>query len=170
MSQSRLALLAGCVLLAVALRPGDPAPRKAWVVQELSWRFLSNGDPFRLDDGEPGHAVRLFASRGGAEAAARALELDARRGKNPFHHQAAGGHGRLGPFTSDERALLAVLRREGLAPPAYSDDLPRFVDEEPWAAWWDVEAPKWDEARRTRVWDALDRVRFFRVVEVRLEP
>jgi hypothetical protein len=38
-----------------------------------------------------------------------------------------------------------------------------------WAAWWEANAPAMSDDQRARVWQALDKVRFYEVVETELE-
>lgn len=66
--------------------------------------------------------------------------------------------------------LLALLRAEGLTPPA---DFPSPGDDAcawTWADWWEDHRSGWDEALVARLWNALDRVHFYEVLEVPLQP
>jgi hypothetical protein len=171
------------LLLAVALRWGrTPAPevevaralpQKVFVVQELNWRFTARGEPDVLDEGRPGKPVKVFVDRDRADAFCRDLERQ-KRGVNPFRYQPDPTDGTyLDQYaTRGEDALLAFVRSEGLTPPIRDSDPSRNyhgLNGEPWVIWWDEHCQGWDDRLRERLWDALDRVRFYEVVEVALE-
>jgi hypothetical protein len=76
------------------------------------------------------------------------------------------------------------LEAEGLEPPAgqraawlaweaQKHNSPRRYDPESYKAWWEWwhdNSRQWPAEQRERVWDRLDRVRFYDVVEVEAEP
>jgi hypothetical protein len=101
-----------------------------------------------------GERVTCFDDAGEADADCWRREALVRAGVNPFACGAAFCYltgldeGRLGDWVQDA----------GLTPPA----APGL---ESWREWWAEREPAMTELQRARVWEALDRVRFFRVVE-----
>jgi hypothetical protein len=178
------ALIAGALLLAAGFRLGrasrpqeDTAratPRTVYVIQEFSWRFRGSREPLLLDDGRPGKPVKAFAERGRADARCQELNRQRRATSNPFRYmpEATGGSFFDQYTTMGAAAFPALLRAEGLAPPPADslahgdeDDLARV-----WADWWDEHRKEWDDRLAERLWDALDRLSFYEVVEVPAEP
>ena len=153
-------------------------PAKVYLVQSRNWQenefdedgnFYENGGP---GEGTP---VKLFADYAAAEAFARRKELEVRDGTNPFRFSAFGRpesgypfrdngfEGRLGSATSmDEPVLRDWLLDAGLTPP------PPATRKKPvdWAGWWDENVDEMSDLQRAKVWEALDKVRFFEVVEL----
>src|SRR5262249_21698134 len=126
------------------------------------------------DEGRPGKAVKVFVDRDRAHAFCRDLNRRKRAGVNPFRCQpepTAGSY--LDQYASKgEDALLAFVRSEGLTPPVRDPDPStdyRGLYGEPWVIWWDKHREGWDDSLAERLWDALDRFRFYEVVEVALE-
>jgi hypothetical protein len=62
-------------------------------------------------------------------------------------------------------AFLAFIRAQGLTPPA---DYPGGEDDLAWAwgEWWEEHILAWDKGLVERLWDVLDGLRFYEVVEV----
>lgn len=58
------------------------------------------------------------------------------------------------------------LREAGLEPPAEAA-IGRWLRD--WASWWDQHAPRMTDHQRAKVWQALDRLRFYEIVETELE-
>jgi hypothetical protein len=148
-------------------------PRTVYVVQEFNWRFTARGDPYVLDEGAPGRPVRAFVEQGSAAAYCRDLNHQ-KRGVNPFRYSPEPTSGSyLDQYTTmGEDAFLALVRSEGLIPPVRDPDPSKDYHGlygEPWVIWWDKHSEKWDDRLVERLWDALDRVRFYEVVEVALE-
>jgi hypothetical protein len=103
--------------------------------------------------------VATFAERDAAEADCAERERQARARVNPFRRGGAS----LADLTSLEPAVWHDwLLDAGVAPPAPGPD--GVTD---WGQWWDAEQGRWDELQRARVWQGLDRMRFFAVVEGR---
>src|SRR5262245_49430481 len=143
------ALLAAGYWLGRVSRPeggGGPAPsRTVHVVQKFNWRFTARGCPLVLDEGAPGRPVRVFVERDAAAAYCRGLNRKERE-PNPFRYQPEPTDGTfLDQYaTMGEDAFLALLRSEGLVPPARdSDPVNRGLYEEPWVIWWDRQREKW---------------------------
>jgi hypothetical protein len=119
--------------------------RHVWRRHEGRWLSLPGADP-----------VRLFHDRPTAEAAAREMEWDLRRRVNPFLCGAAALHYQT---SFDAARLYDWCLDHGLDPPGVT------ADSAAWAAWWDTHPEGFTPAQRAAVWEVLDRVRFFRVVE-----
>src|SRR5262249_46321262 len=100
---------------------------------------------------------------------------------NPFAY--GGSFPALDDFTSTPTAeFIAWLEQQGLQPPdgerqrwqqwqsgpqvvgGYDQDSQESYD--CWWFWWHDNAPTWDGELRRRVWERLDKVRLFEVVEV----
>ena len=131
-----------------------PAPR--YVLNRLNWRW-SDAGLVRL----PGEVrVASFDDPQSAEAERRTREAAARERVNPF----ASG---LAPF--EQTSMPPGVFRDwlldgGIDPPA------EFDDPGAWGRWWEAESPGWTADQRAKVWEALDRVRFFRVEERPARP
>jgi hypothetical protein len=173
------ALFAGVCLLAAVLwwgrglQPeagmGQSRPQKVYVVQEIHWRFTSRGSPYELCEGQPGTPMKAFLDQDQASACCSDLNRQRQAKENPFDYQpeeTAGTY--LDQYaTRGEAAFLALVRAEGLVPPVRDPDPFKVLFPEPWVAWWSKLPP--DDQRRARLWAALDRVRFYKVVEVALD-
>jgi hypothetical protein len=130
--------------------------------------------PHRL----PPPVLQAFANREAAEA----FRADRERGLpvppvdfNPLRYVRD-----LGRVTSlDEPRLRDWLMDAGLTPPEPpAPRLPTVLDavlhwfrpaapdHSYWEAWWDDQSPRWTDSQRQHVWQALDRVPRFAVVEV----
>jgi hypothetical protein len=149
-------------------------PQKVFVVQELNWRFPARGDPYIQDEGRPGKPIKVFVDRDRAWAFCRDLNRQKRAGQNPFWYQPEPTDGSyLDQYASKgDDALLAFVRSEGLTPPIRDPDPSKGYHGlygEPWVIWWDKHREGWDDRLVERLWEALDRVRFYEVVELPLE-
>jgi hypothetical protein len=103
-------------------------------------------------------AVARFATYEDAEADRQRRERVARGETNPFHLRQRN----LGAVTSLDSDILADwLLDAGVDPPTPEPDGTRR-----WGDWWDARMPDLHEL----VWPALDRLRFFDVVELPAEP
>ena len=136
-----------------------------FLVQETSWGywlgFQQNygrkvGE--MLKTGEGGTPVKLFTDREKAEAFRREQEEAQRQKVNPFEHCE-----KLADCTTfPPEVLHDWLLDAGLTTPA-----PGSKDElKAWKAWWGKSKKTMTEAQRAKVWEALDRFRFFEVVEL----
>ncbi|HEX3151912.1 MAG TPA: hypothetical protein VHR66_27820 [Gemmataceae bacterium] len=97
-----------------------------------------------------------FDDRASAESAARVQEWDFRRRVNPFHFGGPALHYQTG---FDAARLFDWCLDHGLDPPALT------ADSGPWETWWDAHKQGFTASQRAALWEALDRVRFFRVSE-----
>jgi hypothetical protein len=103
--------------------------------------------------------VASFPDADAAHADCARRESEARAAVNPF----AGPDDWLGSRTGlDADRLHDWLLDCGADPPA-----PDAEGRRDWAGWWERSAPHWGEEQRARVWQALDRVQLFRVVQRR---
>jgi hypothetical protein len=174
------ALLAGAVLVAAGyrLRLAQPeevmsssTSRPIYLVQQLRYRSTSRGYHYLQDEGRPGNIVKAFADRSQAEAHCRELNFQ-KRSENPFCYLpfSFDSYPFLDRYTSmGHAAFLAFIESEGLTPPTRDYSKHYDMYEEPWVDWWEAQKP-WGEQRLERMWAALDKVRFYEVVEVTLEP
>ncbi len=151
-----------------------------FVVARMTWRVT--GFPHTFVQLPGSNRVAAFADREAAEADRWAREVAARRTVNPF---------RCGTTWAERSHLPEPVFRDfindaGVEPPTLVP-LPdtdengkplsgferRYVPRAPapagtfrdWAAWWDATAPNLSAEQVARVWEGLDRVRFFRVEE-----
>jgi hypothetical protein len=122
---------------------------------EYLWEWLK--PPFR--SWKP---IRAFASRADAEAYSRELEAAERIMHNPFTWGES-----LEDITSfDAPRLHDWLLDAGVTPPEITVDAPSGEPIFQWIAWWEEVASEMTEAQRNHVFDAADKVRLFRVVEM----
>jgi len=68
----------------------------------------------------------------------------------------------LEPPDEGESDALSVM---GLEPPVEAES-GKVRD---WPSWWDQHAPRMTDQQRAKVWQALDRLRFYEIVETELE-
>jgi hypothetical protein len=130
--------------------------KTVYLVQQVPWEEDAELEGhFVRGDLEEGSSVQGFSDRGRAEALCAELERDFRGRFNPFLY----GRG-LDDWTSwPECVLRDWLLDAGLSPPESG------ADPADWVAWWEAHQPL-TELQRQRVWEGLDRVRFFAVVEL----
>jgi hypothetical protein len=127
-------------------------PDPVYTLHRLVWRRHAGGW-LNLPGSDP---IRTYSDRATAEAAATELEWDIRGRVNPFrcggprlHYQTAFDAARLFDWCLDH----------GLDPPGVTPESAT------WADWWDAHREGFTAAQRAAVWEVLDRVRFFRVIE-----
>jgi hypothetical protein len=126
-----------------------------WLVRRFHWRkFPTSAEPryVRL----PGAwTVAEFDDRADAEADRWQREQALRERINPF---------RCGFDLADCTHLPAYAFKDFLLDdsvrPAKYDSYARIN----WGKWWDTHSPGWNFDRRGRIWEGLDKVRFFEVV------
>jgi hypothetical protein len=126
-----------------------------FVVKRLNWR--RNGQSFYRFPGEI--RVASFDSTDEAEAYRRQQEEKARGVVNPFAGTLAPPP--LEQTSLPEEVLCDWLEDCGIDPPAAK----RRTGRRDWAAWWQKNSPRWSAEQRRAVWERLDRVSFYRVVE-----
>jgi hypothetical protein len=104
--------------------------------------------------------VSAHSTRDEAEAQCRRLEEEARRIVNPFLY---GGASLFYQTSLDEGRWGDWVQDAGLEPPA-ARNTPG------WWKWWKMGHEGWTALEWVRLWEGLDRVRFYRVVERPLRP
>jgi hypothetical protein len=149
---------------------------KTYVVQRVEWRYVDRSLPLERAEGA-GAPVKVFADRKEAEAYCRKVQRKERRAVNPFAY--GSSFPGLDDFTSmptDE--FIASLEHSGIRPPTgqlqqwqqwqTGPAIGEFDQEsyDSWWGWWRDSAASWDRKLLDRVWDRLDKVRLFEVVEV----
>ena len=156
---------------------------KAYVVVRVYWRYVDGSSPqLESEPAGAGFPLKVFADRAAAAAHCRELERAARAKCGcPFSFGRDGVPSlpSLDDYTTTPTgAFLDWLEDQGLEPPAgqraaweASRQRPASGDFQKdswdaWVRWWVDNAGQWDADLRERVWDKLDRVRFFEVVEV----
>lgn len=125
------------------------APR--FVVRRFNWRWA--GTCFVRAPGD--HRVAWFDTRDAADADAWRRETEVRGRVNPF----ACGPAFHYLSTLPEPIYLDWLRDADVIPPEPAADGKRQ-----WPAWWDATRPTLSESQEFRVWEGLNRVRFFDVI------
>ena len=150
---------------------GRSPAQKVYVVQAINWEFRSRGDPFVVAEGQPGFPEKVFLDHDRASAHCRDLNRQSQAKENPFAYRPEGTYGSyLDQYcTMGETAFLDFLRSEGLPPPIRKAN-PNEYEGNPWLEWWSEHRPGWDEQLVERMWKAIDHVRFYRVMEVAVEP
>jgi hypothetical protein len=139
-----------------------------FLVQETNWAYgegwgewmwmTGRHEAGKLAEVPGGTPVRLFLDREKAESFRRTQEEARRRKVNPFEYCTA-----LADCTSfPPKVLHDWLLDAGLTPPTpkSQDDLTT------WKVWWNKSKKTMTEQQRAKVWEALDRFRFFEVVEL----
>jgi hypothetical protein len=157
--------------------------KKVYVVVRVYWRWVDSRSPhLESEPAGAGFPQKVFADRAAADAHCRALELPARAEHGmpfPFGRDSVSNLPSLDDYTTTPTGVfLDWLEDQGIDPPAGQraaweafQHRPRTgdFDEESyaaWVAWWGDNAGQWDADLREQVWDKLDRVRFFEVIEV----
>jgi hypothetical protein len=83
---------------------------------------------------------------------------------NPFWFSSGSSRGMTALSNETFRARVCEL---GLIPPP---PVPTgYGDGANWVEWWEVESANWTAEQRNAVWDLLDKVQLFDVVEIELE-
>ncbi len=137
-----------------------------FLVLRRNWRQAGRSGSYVLLPGE--HREAAFAGEDEARADAARREAEARSRINPF---------RCGTTWADrcslpEPVFSDFLRDGGIEPPAPRKARSKSKPAAPpdWAAWWDRNARKLSAAQRERVWQGLDRLRFYEVSERPIRP
>jgi hypothetical protein len=144
--------------------PPSPAPR--YTLRRLNWRRTDLIAGFGVDPGRnhgwfrlPGTSrVATFADADAAESERLRLEAEARAVINPFRC----GSSLTEQTSLDEGRLCDWLLDHGLTPPGRK---PRN-----WVRWYDNSRSAMDDYQRQKVWEALDRLHFYEVVEGPARP
>jgi len=133
--------------------------RTLWLVQKVWWQLdescATRHGRWLCADPAFGEPVVAFTSRDAADAEAARREREARDDRNPFTH----GKSIEQRTSMPEPVFCDWLGDAGIDPPGIDED-------SDWAEWWHAHAAGWTPLQREKVWEALDLVRFFRVVEL----
>jgi hypothetical protein len=126
-----------------------------YAVRQIDWVRSEYGDKF-FRRTPRGVVVATFPTFDEADADRRVREAEFRRRANPFRY---GGAALFYQTSLDAPRLHDWLLDGGIDPPAYK------FSHESWAEWWDEFAHTWTTDQRAHAWQAIDKVRFFEVVE-----
>jgi hypothetical protein len=143
-----------------------PTARKTvFVVQRLNWAWSGGtGKSEKRQDfflRLPGATrIQSFPDADSAEAERRRLEEQARARVNPF---CCGNKGLSDKTSLDADRLHDWLLDAGIEPPGPAKD-----NQRDWAGWWSKAALSPEQC--ALVWKALDRLRFYEVVERQMKP
>jgi|GEM_PF-7001072 len=121
--------------------------------------------PFEDTDGGPVQVPEaVFLDRHLAQHDRMLRESAARELLNPFWFSS----GYLPDLTTvSERTFREQLA--GLGLPAPAESLLQAAGSIDWIAWWDRKSPYWSAEQRAGVWNMLDKVQLFDVIEIELE-
>jgi len=150
-------------------REAATGPDKVFLVQKAVLSVLSpdledldledlEGEFTIEDDQEQGWVpVKAFTDRAKAEEYCRMVEGRERAVKNPFEW----GTELKDWTTFDAPRFRDWLLDAGIEPPKKKNS--KAAD---WQAWWEKGAPKLTDLQRAKVWEALNKVRYYEVVEL----
>jgi hypothetical protein len=127
--------------------------RKAYLIQESGWGY---SDEYYYRGSTDDKVITAFSSRARAEAYQRQREELARRGKNPFEW---GSYWSTSRTEEEFRQLVEDL---GLPRPGSAHGID-------WMGWWSRHQARMTDEQKTRIWDAMDLLHFFEVVEIEVE-
>ncbi len=150
----------------------ETATRHLYLVQEILWEILFDcWDPiwefedserlrpemgtFRRRNTGQGRPVKLFADKEAAFQFRRWREAEAREFRNPFLH---------GEKLEDLTTMPGGIFHDWLVEADLQPPLVSPFDPTVWFQWWRDE--KMTEEQRAKVWQALDKVRFFDVIQL----
>jgi hypothetical protein len=127
--------------------------KTVFALERLNWRWCSDAALMRL----PGRTrLRSYARRATALKARAEKEQAVRARANPFlcggqalHYQTSLAPGLLNDWALDL----------GLTPPGPA------ASSKAWAGWWEQQQGAFTPLQRDKMWEALDRLRFYEVVE-----
>ncbi len=132
-----------------------PKVRIAYIIQESGWDY---NDEYYYRGGNDDRVIKAFSTRAKAEAYQRQRELKARRGKNPFEW------GTYFPTSRTEKEFCQFVTKElGLPAPRFEHGCYQ------WMIWWSEHEDELTAEQLTKIWDAMDLVHFFEVVEIEVE-
>jgi hypothetical protein len=129
--------------------------RKAYLIQESGWDY--NDEYYYRGGAEDDKVVTAYRSRARAEAEKRQQEERARHGKNPFEW------GGFWSTSRTEEEFLEIVAELGLPPPRFEFGCYQ------WMSWWSEHERRMTTEQKTRIWEAMDLVHFYEVVEVEVE-
>jgi hypothetical protein len=148
--------------------PKKPPPGKGiYLVQRLSWGLGGDdeGPSYYRYEGDQGTPLFGFRNRKAAEACCRQLEQQARREVAPFDFY----DGELELLTSLSPAEFPkALRQLGLKPPTVRT-FPTKYKTIDWPAWWAAVAADLSDAQRQGVFELLDQLHFYEVIQAEID-
>jgi hypothetical protein len=140
-------------------------------VQTIRWEPVFDTEEMELKNvhfscpvSKPGAPVKAFTNRDAADDYCRRKEEEARGRHNPYlpnPNPFRFGEGLKDQTSLPEGILCDWLLDAGLSPPRARKQGGRN-----WQAWWKAERVRMTSEQRNKVWEALDKVRFYRVVEL----
>ncbi len=128
-----------------------------YLVRELTW--VNPADTFYWSIPERTEIVAKLANYEGALADCRRREEEARWPVNPFRYSSTLFY----QSSLDAPRLHDWLLDHGIEPPPRTDE--RDPTTEDWGAWWTQNVGTWSDIERATVWEVMDKVRFFDVVD-----
>lgn len=144
-----------------------PRKKKLYLVQRLAWRPVVRYDDGRAvteqHESAEGVPVRAFETKAEATKYAKHLTAEARRELNPFQFTYCDLERLTG---ASDKELIRAVEKAGLPAPAERVE-PRWGSESiDWLRWYDDLADTLIDAERDAIWDLLDRLELYRVVDV----
>jgi hypothetical protein len=135
-------------------------PKTLYLVQRIRWAVLEDSPTPRYvcPDAERGSPERSFEDHDEAEECRAALERAYRAEVNPFAYCETIED--LTHFDADR--LHDWILDAGLEPP-HSNNAPVRIQ---WHAWWEEQFPKMSELQRAKMWQAMPKLQFYRVIEL----
>ena len=141
--------------------------KKLYLVQRLAWCTAYNKELGRgvcqQHESPEGVPVRAFDTKAKAVKHAKQLTAEARQELNPFQFTYQDIEAIV---EGDEDDLIAALAKHGLPSPqqvAITSYGSHLID---WPRWYDDLADTLTDAERDAIWNLLDRLELYRVVEV----
>jgi hypothetical protein len=129
--------------------------RKAYIIQESGWDY--NDEYYYRGGSADDQVIAAFTDRSKAEVYRREREERARRGKNPFEYVT------YWPSSRTEEEVVRLVEEMGLPAPEFAHGCYQ------WLGWWPDQYERMSGEQRARVWEAMDLVRFFEVIEIDVE-
>jgi hypothetical protein len=141
--------------------------KKLYLVQRLAWCTSHNEDLGRgvcqQHESAEGVPVRAFGTRVEAKRFAERLTAEARRELNPFQFTYQDIEAIM---DWDDEELDTELRKRNLPTPTIGVHPTRGGDFIDWPRWYDEIADTLTVEEREGIWNLLDRLELYRVVEV----
>jgi hypothetical protein len=129
--------------------------RKAYLIQESGWSY---SDEYYYRGGSADdEVIKAYRTREKAEAFRLTQEDLAREGKNPFEW------GSFWSTSLSEEQFLQLVEELGLPAPPYEFNCYQ------WMNWWAEHEDQMTSEQIQRIWEAMDLLHFFEVVEIELE-
>jgi hypothetical protein len=142
--------------------------KKLYMVQRLAWRPVYNEDIGRAGceqhESPEGVPVRAFDTKARAAKYARHLTAEARRELNPFQFTYEDIEAIM---NGEEDDLVATVEKLQLPSPREVTRQCYGASCIDWPRWYDEVADDLGDAERDAIWDMLDCVELYRVVEVK---